>query len=165
MEKQGCLIGSIHKFTEGSLKTLWEWLRLAGQLNWALNNYLWLMPGLGGISIKTAGRIHMWGRIQVNKMVQHDLAWFVVHIQWPSWLFLMVWWVDDVGHSMLIIYIDAFIQGIGIWFLSEKGATSVHWWSIVKPMPYIFLWSDNGVLCYPYIWMFPRSNMPIDCHR
>ena len=73
MEKWEQLIDSIHKFTWGSLKTLWEWLRLAGQFNWALNVYLWLRPGLGGIYMKTAGKIQMWGRIKINK--QFSMNW------------------------------------------------------------------------------------------
>ena len=61
---------NILNFTQGSLKTLQDWLRLAGQLNWALNVYPWLRPGLGGIYAKMAGKAQMWGRIKINKMVQ-----------------------------------------------------------------------------------------------
>ena len=48
---------------------LQDWLRLAGQLNWALNVYPWLRLGLGGIYAKMAGKAQMWGRIKINKMV------------------------------------------------------------------------------------------------
>ena len=56
-------------------------------------------------------------------MVQHELAWFVEHVQQSSGLFffkLVVWQEDNVGHSMLTIHIDASTWGLGIWFLLEK---------------------------------------------
>ena len=98
-------------------------MRLAGQLNWALNVCLWLRLGLGGIYVKIAGENQMWGRIKFNKMVWYELAWFVEHVQLSSRLFFfkaMVWQEDDIGHSMLMIHVNASAQGLGICFLSEK---------------------------------------------
>ena len=100
-----------------------DWLRLVGQLNWALNIYPWLRPGLGGIYAKTVGKTQMWWRIKINKTVWHELAWFIEHVQRSSGLFffkLMVWQEDDVRHSTLMIHVDASAQRLGIWFLSEK---------------------------------------------
>ena len=81
------LVHSILNFTWGSLKMLQDWLRLSGQLNWALNIYPWLRPGLGGIYVKTAGNAQMWGRIKINKMDWWELAWFIEHVQQSSGLF------------------------------------------------------------------------------
>ena len=123
MERWEQLVHSILNFTWGSLKMLWDWLRLVGQLNWALNIYPWLRLGLGGIYAKTAGKAQMWGRIKINKTVQQELAWFIEHVQRLSGLFFfksMVWQEGDVGHSMLTIHVDASMWGLGIWFLSEK---------------------------------------------
>ena len=56
-------------------------------------------------------------------MVQHELAWFVEHVQQSPGLFFfkfVVWQEDSVGHSMLTIHIDASTWGLGIWFLLEK---------------------------------------------
>ena len=97
-----------------------DWLRLAGQLNWALNVYPWLRPGLGGIYVKTVGNAQMWGRIKINKMVWWELAWFIEHVQQSSGLFffiLMVWQEGDVGHSMLTIHVNASVQGLCYDFL------------------------------------------------
>lgn len=41
-EKQEKLISCIQEFTNSSVKTLHNWLRLARQLNWVLNVYPWL---------------------------------------------------------------------------------------------------------------------------
>ena len=117
------LADSIHKFTWGSSKMLWDWLRLAGQLNWALNVYPWLRPGLGRIYMKMAGETQMWGRIKINKTVQRELAWFVEHVQLLSGLFFfkaMAWWEDNVRHLTLMIHVNVSMWGLGIWFLSEK---------------------------------------------
>ena len=114
---------NILNFTQGSLKTLQDWLRLAGQLNWALDVYPWLRLGLGGIYANMAGKAQMWGRIKINKMVQWELAWFIEHVQQSSGLFFfksMVWQEGDVGHFTLTIHVDVFAWGLGIWFLSEK---------------------------------------------
>ena len=73
--------------------------------------------------MKMAGKTQMWGRIEINKMVWCELAWFVEHVQLSSRLFFfksMVWQEDDVGHSTLTIHVDASAWGLGIWFLSEK---------------------------------------------
>ena len=123
MERQEQLVHSILNFTCRSLRMLQDWLRLAGQLNWALNVYPWLRPGLGGIYAKTMGKAQMWGRIKINRTVQQELVWFIEHVQQSSGLFFfksMVWQEGDVGHSTLTIYVDVSVWGLGIWFLSEK---------------------------------------------
>ena len=51
-ERREWLVHSILNFTQGSLKTLWDWWSLVEQLNWALNVYPWLRLGLGGIYAK-----------------------------------------------------------------------------------------------------------------
>ena len=75
------MVCSILDFTQGRLRMLQDWLRLARQLNWALNVYPWLRLGLGGIYAKTVGKAQMWERIKINKMVWQELAWFVKHVQ------------------------------------------------------------------------------------
>ena len=123
VEKRECLVDSIHKFTQGILKTLQEWLRLEGQLNWALNIYLWLRLGLRRIYMEMVGKIQMWGRIKINKTIWHELAWFIKHVQQSSGLIffkLMVWQGHNIGHSTLTIHINVSTQGLVIWFLSEK---------------------------------------------
>ena len=69
------------------------------------------------------GKAQMWGRIKINKTVQWELAWFAKHVQRSSGQFffkLIVWQEGDVRHSTLTIHVNASVQGLGIWFLSEK---------------------------------------------
>ena len=107
----------------GSSTTLRQWLCLVGQLNWALNVYPWLKPSLDAVYAKTAGETEMWGKVKINTAIQCELTWFIEHVQCLDGVFFlksMVWWHDDVGHSLLTIHIDALGQGLGIEFVSEK---------------------------------------------
>ena len=81
-EKWDTLVDTVHILARGSVKSLWEWLRMAGQINWALYVYLWLRLALVELYVKTAGKSQMWGKIQMNKTVQWELMWFIEHIKW-----------------------------------------------------------------------------------
>lgn len=65
-EKWNRLVDAVCTFTQGSVKPLWEWLRIAGQMNWALNIYLWLRPALVELYAKTTGNSQMWGKIKLS---------------------------------------------------------------------------------------------------
>lgn len=48
---------------------------------------------------------------------------FIGHIKHSNGLFFfksMVWWVGNLGNSKHMIHVDPLVQGIGIWFVSEK---------------------------------------------
>ena len=122
-EKWNRLVDTVHTFTQGRAKPLWEWLRMAGQINWALNVYPWLRLILAELYAKITRKSQMWGKIKMNKTVQRELMWFIEHIEWLCRIFFfksMVCRDGDVGHSMLTIHIDTSAQGLGIWFTSDK---------------------------------------------
>ena len=82
-----------------------------------------MKPALGAVYMKTAGKMQMWGKIQINTAVQQELTWFVEHVRSSDGIFFfdsMVWCDDDHTHSTLTIYVDASSHVIGIWFLLEK---------------------------------------------
>ena len=104
-------------------RNLQEWLHLAGQLNWAFNVYLWLKPSLGAVYAKTSGKSEMWGKIKINTTICCELTWFIEHVQRSDGIFIlksMVWWHDNISHSMLTIHVDTSAQGLRIRFLSKK---------------------------------------------
>ena len=122
-EKWNRLVAAVHTFTQGSTKPLQEWLRMAEQLNWALNVYPWLALALAELYMKTTRKSQMWGKIKMNKTVQPELMWFIKPIEQSHGIFFfkyMVWCDGDIGHSTLTIFVNTSTQGLAIWFASEK---------------------------------------------
>lgn len=152
-EKRQRLVDSIHLFMQGSSKSLREWLRLAGQLNWAFNVYPWLKPALCAVYAKTAGKSEMWGKVKINNTVRRELTWFVEHVQHSDGIFFlksMVWRHNDSNHSTLTVHVDASAQGLGIWFLSEKKGYQCRL-PVKAPTGAIFFFESLAVCCAIHI--------------
>jgi hypothetical protein len=64
------LITSIQSFAiQGTRRSLRDFQRLAGHLNWALNVYPLLRPGLSALYAKTAGKLEQRALIWVNQAI------------------------------------------------------------------------------------------------
>ena len=59
----------------GKKCTLKEFQHIAGHVNWALNVFLLLKPGLSATYSKTAGKERDLATIQVNAAVVYELSW------------------------------------------------------------------------------------------
>ena len=71
----------------------------------------------------------MWGRVKINQAVQCELTWFIEHVnRLDRILFFdsMIWHDEDWGYSTLTVHVNASVQEIGIWFLSEKRSYQCH---------------------------------------
>ncbi|KAG6326525.1 hypothetical protein ID866_12564, partial [Astraeus odoratus] len=75
------LITFVSDFTHrGTCCSLHNFQRLAGYLNWALNIYPLLCPGLLAVYAKTAGKIHQNAPLWVNHDVVQELSLLVHHL-------------------------------------------------------------------------------------
>ncbi|KIK74434.1 hypothetical protein PAXRUDRAFT_74394, partial [Paxillus rubicundulus Ve08.2h10] len=57
-----------------------DFQKIVGYLNWALNVYWLLQPGLMAVYAKTTGKLLQRMPIWVNKDVERELAWVVNHL-------------------------------------------------------------------------------------
>ncbi|KIK24716.1 hypothetical protein PISMIDRAFT_29109 [Pisolithus microcarpus 441] len=76
------LLEHLHSFAlRGTHHSLCDFQHLAGYLNWALNIYPMLWPGLSALYAKTAGKMHQGVLLWVNQDIVHELLWFASHVE------------------------------------------------------------------------------------
>ncbi|KIM64556.1 hypothetical protein SCLCIDRAFT_59233, partial [Scleroderma citrinum Foug A] len=81
-ESRLLLLERIHVFAhKGTRWSLHDFQRLAGYLNWALNVYPMLRPGLSALYAKTAGKLWHGSQIWVNHDVVQELQWLASHLE------------------------------------------------------------------------------------
>lgn len=116
------LIQELIKFSQkGSHRSLCDFQRLAGWLNWALNVYPLLRPGLSALYAKTAGKLVLQALIWVNRDVIHELNWIIDHLHLAEGIFffkLVSWSFQHLPQEIFRVYTDASGDGLTYWFLS-----------------------------------------------
>ncbi|KIK87750.1 hypothetical protein PAXRUDRAFT_92671, partial [Paxillus rubicundulus Ve08.2h10] len=76
------LIEDIQEFAQhGTCRALGDFQKIVGYLNWALNVYPLLRPGLTAIYTKTAGKVQQRAPIWLNKDVERELVWLANHLR------------------------------------------------------------------------------------
>jgi hypothetical protein len=96
---------------------------LAGWLNWALNVYPLLRPGLSALYAKTAGKLQSRAKIWVNRDVVRELNWVVQHLLSADGVFFfksISWNFAHLPPDVLQVYTDASGDGIAYWFPSSN---------------------------------------------
>jgi hypothetical protein len=118
------LIDFLEAFLHGSLRgrrhELREFQRLAGWVNWSLNVFPLLKPGLSNCYAKVAGKEKPKAQLYVGKRMCEDLAWLVNHLRNASGVYVYKSLTWDVSASDLIIFCDASLHGLGIFIPSLK---------------------------------------------
>ncbi|KAG2754245.1 DNA/RNA polymerase [Suillus brevipes Sb2] len=121
-ESRLILIQSLVDFAQrGTRRSLRDFQRLAGHLNWALNVYPFLRPGLSALYAKTAGKQESWAVLWVNRDVTRELAWIVRHLQASNGVYFLKsvsWSYRNLPESVLRVYTDASMGGVAYWFPS-----------------------------------------------
>ncbi|KAG0701877.1 hypothetical protein DFH29DRAFT_805771 [Suillus ampliporus] len=75
------LIDALREFTiQGTQCSLQDFQHLTGHLNWALNVYPLLCPGLSALYAKMAGKLEKKALIWVNNDVTWELMWVTNHL-------------------------------------------------------------------------------------
>jgi hypothetical protein len=102
----------------GTRRSLRDFQRLAGWLNWALNVYPLLRPGLSALYAKTAGKLVSKALIWVNRDVVRELLWVVAHLQSAEGVFFFKsesWSYAHLRDDVLKVYTDASGNGMAFW--------------------------------------------------
>jgi hypothetical protein len=101
----------------GKKRTLKEFQRVAGHVNWALNVFPLLKPGLSAVYSKTAGKDRDLASIRVNSVVVYELSWVTRRIISSSgvhFLKSVEWDPRSAESHALSAFTDA--SGIGLGF-------------------------------------------------
>lgn len=115
------LIQAIHLFvatgssTSSRRRPLRDFQRLAGWINWALNVFPLLRPGLAPLYAKIHGKTKALALVYVSDEVAQGLLWIVQHLQSSNGVFMLkaiAWGPYDAD---AVLYTDASFLGLGIW--------------------------------------------------
>jgi hypothetical protein len=128
--KQSELIAACTTFTvRGARKTLREFQKLQGWVNWALNVFPHLRPALCESYQKLVGKARPNASIRVNSTMRRELQWFIHHVEISDGIHMLKsveWSPYDRMATTLIGYADASGSGMGIWFPGEYAGYQSH---------------------------------------
>ena len=117
------LIEACTAFTiRGARKTLREFQRLQGWINWALNVFPHLRPALCESYHKISGKTRPNAPIRVNNAMRRELSWLCRRVLASDGIHMLKsveWSPYDRMASTLIGFTDASGVGMGIWFPGE----------------------------------------------
>lgn len=114
------LVQAIHKFVatgssnSSRRRPLRDFQRLAGWVNWALNVFPLLRPGLAPLYTKIAGKTRPLASVYVSEEVAQALLWIAQHLQTSSGVFLLKAIAWGPSEADTVLYTDASFSGIGI---------------------------------------------------
>ncbi|KAF8957956.1 hypothetical protein BDZ97DRAFT_1636905, partial [Flammula alnicola] len=139
------LVSAIRLFAvAGHRPKLLDYQRLAGWINWALNVYPLLRPGLSTLYAKISGKTQALREIYVNKQLCRELIWIADHLETSNGIFLMEsvdWPLHFVDH---VLYTDACLFGMGFW--SPALARGFQYDIQLTETKTIFFWEAYAVL-------------------
>ena len=96
-----------------------DFQHIAGHLNWALNVYPHLRPGLCALYAKTAGKLFQKALLWVNRDVGRELTWVADHLLCSDGIYFPLsvsWSYDDLSPSVLHVYCNASPFAMGFWY-------------------------------------------------
>ena len=116
------LVGLIRSFAViGKRRTLKEFQRVAGHINWALNVFPLLKPGLSALYAKTAGKERDLALLRVNAPMVFELNWVSYRVEHSSGVHLLksVEWDPRCADSIaLTVFTDASAVGMAYYIPS-----------------------------------------------
>ncbi|KAH6876460.1 hypothetical protein BKA70DRAFT_1349139 [Coprinopsis sp. MPI-PUGE-AT-0042] len=93
-----------------------RWQQIAGWVNWALNAYPLLRPGLNHVYPKIQGRSSPFTQVYVNNAVRSDLAWVADHLEHLSGVQMLESIAWSPADADIVVFCDACLEGMGYWF-------------------------------------------------
>lgn len=115
------LIHTIHEFCSfgqsksSKRRTLREFQRLAGWINWALNVFPLLRPGLASLYAKIINKARPHAKLYVSEAIVRDLQWISNHMRQSSGVFMLKAIAWAPSEANLVLFTDASSIGIGFW--------------------------------------------------
>jgi hypothetical protein len=115
-DKLSDLISSIRDFARpGTRHSLQDFQRLAGWMNWALNVFPLLRPGLCTLFDKIRGKSRPFQLIWVSVTLTRELLWFADRATSLPPVHVMLSNAWDTTAANLVLYTDACLQGLAFW--------------------------------------------------
>ena len=96
-------------------RTICQCYALAGHVNWALNVFPPLHPGLASLYATLGGSYIPSRRVYINDAIRHDLLWLANRIRASDGIFMLesvAWRADEAD---LTLYLDACLTHFGFW--------------------------------------------------
>ena len=124
-ESKEALIIGIRLFidtTSVRRRPLVEWQRLLGWINWGLNTFPLLKPGLQSSYAKIRGKSHAHALIYLNKQVMSDLCWVADTMEASTGLFYFDATEWSPADAEVVIYCDASLTGLGFYCPADNVA-------------------------------------------
>ena len=110
------LLSAIRSFAQpGQRRTLRDFQRLAGWMNWALNVYPRLRPGLSLMYDKMSGKTDPFRMIWVSVSLCRELHWFANHVSKSSGIFMLESVEWDISTADITLFCDACPLGLAFW--------------------------------------------------
>ncbi|RDB27518.1 hypothetical protein Hypma_003768 [Hypsizygus marmoreus] len=115
------LLKALHTFAiPGTRQSLREFQRLAGWINWALDVYPLLRPGLSLLYDKISGKSNSHAKIWISRALTRELLWIANHISSSNGIFLLESVNWPISSANEIIYTDASPYGMAFWCPSRS---------------------------------------------
>lgn len=89
---------------------------MLGWLNWALNTYPKLCPGLSGFYVKISGITDPHTPLCINAEITSELSWFASRMRASSGIHIMTlsdWAISDDEDICVTMLTDASVGGLG----------------------------------------------------
>jgi hypothetical protein len=118
-ESRADLVSVIRIFAvRGKRRTLKEFQRVAGHINWAFNVFPLLKPGLSAVYAKTAGKDHDLATIKVSAAVVFELDWVARRVESSTGVHFfktVEWDPRNASSGAITILTDASLAGIAFY--------------------------------------------------
>ncbi len=116
------LLDTVTSFCASRRRSLRDFQSLAGYLNWALNVFPFLRPGLSSLYAKIANKDKPYAAIYINQPIRSELSWLVGHLRTATGIHFLTaetWTPADLDehdpqHEFAMV--DASALGMGVYF-------------------------------------------------
>jgi len=141
------------RWTRSSCYPLKQWQRLAGWLNWSLDVFLLLRPGLCNLYQKIRHKTEPNDLIFVNNAVCEDLSWMAEHMSRSSGIHIVWSLTWEIRDADIVIFCDACLSGMGFWYPNLNSAffpaAPLDWLPLGTPRTKWILPFESSVSCLP----------------
>ncbi|KIY43016.1 hypothetical protein FISHEDRAFT_78924 [Fistulina hepatica ATCC 64428] len=115
------LINALRAFAiPGNRRPLVEFQRLAGWVNWALNVYPLLRPGLNTLYAKMRNKKHPLQAVWISKALCGEILWLAKHLETSDGVYIIKSRHWNTKSADLVVFTDACKSGMSLYFPSTE---------------------------------------------
>ncbi|TFY74939.1 hypothetical protein EWM64_g9073, partial [Hericium alpestre] len=146
-DRRAALVAAIRDFITVSSgrhrRPLHHFQALAGWIQWSLNVFPLLCPGLSRLYAKTHGKTNPSAPVEVTVALRHELSWLANHIERASGVFMLKSLNWRPADADLVLYTDASLEGLAFWSPAHSLGFRAHPPNIAAT---IFFWETLAVV-------------------